>query len=632
MNTLNILLLSPLVSAVLIFLINTLFKNPKQYIYTFLALAGSGISAVLALYVSYQSYFEAKVFSSELFTWLDVGDFVIEVGLKADALGAFMILFVAPVSFLIHVYATGYMDKDKSYGRFFAYFNIFVFFMLLLVLADNPIIMFVGWEGVGLASYALIGFYFHDITNTYAGNKAFIVNRVGDFAFLSALMLLFIEIGSGGFNFEDIFYHITAIDSGMLTLIAFLLFVGAMGKSAQIPLFVWLPDAMAGPTPVSALIHAATMVTAGVYMVARFAPLYNMTLDISLLIAYVGAFSALFSAIVASRQYDIKKILAYSTMSQLGFMFMALGVGAYSTGLFHMFTHAFFKALLFMGAGAIIVAYHHKQDIRALRGVQSRAIFVMMVIASLTISAIPPLSAFFSKDAIMGALFASGHFEIFAIALIASLLTPYYMFRMVFVVFFSHKKQSGERSSNFMIYPMIILTLLSVVAGVMNMPEIFGGSSSVTHWLLLPDAIYEIPHPEGTSSLLLTAHSKEIGLMSVNTLLILGVIFYTYKKYAYTDAVMHENENGIVANKFYIDEIYDVLIVKPLYILSTFIDKKISNQVIDNSINESAFAYAKLGKLVSYVENGNVRFYALYILLGVVGGFVYLYWLLGAVL
>lgn len=620
MNTLNILLLAPLFSAVLIFIINTLFKNPRQYIYTFLALAGSGVSAVLALYVSYQSYFESRVFSSELFTWLDIGDFVIEVGLKADTLGAFMILFVAPVSFLIHVYATGYMDKDKSYGRFFAYFNIFVFFMLLLVLADNPIIMFIGWEGVGLTSYALIGFYFHDITNTYAGNKAFIVNRVGDFGFLSALMLLFIEIGSGGFNFEDIFYHITAIDSGMLTLIAFLLFVGAMGKSAQIPLFVWLPDAMAGPTPVSALIHAATMVTAGVYMVARFAPLYNMTLDVSLFIAYVGAFSALFSAIVASRQYDIKKILAYSTMSQLGFMFMALGVGAYSTGLFHMFTHAFFKALLFMGAGAIIVAYHHKQDIRELRGVQSRAIFIMMVIASLTISAIPPLSAFFSKDAIMGALFGSGHFEIFAIALVASLLTPYYMFRMVFVLFFSHTKQSGERSSKSMIYPMVILTLLSVIAGVMNMPEIFGGSSNVTHWLLLPDAIYEIPH------------AKEIALMSVNTLLILGVIYYTYKKYAYTDAIMHENENSVIANKFYIDELYAVLIVKPLHTISSFIDKKISNKVIDNSINESAFAYAKLGKLVSYVENGNVRFYALYILLGVVGGFVYLYWLLGAAL
>lgn len=632
MSLLNILLLSPLISSILIFLINTLFKSPKQYIYTFLALAGSGVSAVLALYVSYQSYFEAKVFTSKLFTWLDIGDFVIEVGLRADALGSFMILFVAPVSFLIHVYATGYMDKDKSYGRFFAYFNIFVFFMLLLVLANNPIVMFIGWEGVGLASYALIGFYFQDIKNTYAGNKAFIVNRVGDFGFLSALMLLFLEIGSGGFSFDIIFYNINIIDSGMLTLIAFLLFVGAMGKSAQIPLFVWLPDAMAGPTPVSALIHAATMVTAGVYMIARFAPLYNMTLDVSLLIAYIGAFSALFSAVVASRQYDIKKILAYSTMSQLGFMFMALGVGAYSSGLFHMFTHAFFKALLFMGAGAIIVAFHHKQDIRELRGVQSRALFIMMLIASLTISAIPPLSAFFSKDAIMAALFGSGHIEIFAIALVASLLTPFYMFRMVFVVFFSHTKQSGKKSPKAMIYPMIILTLLSVIAGVMNMPEIFGGSLSVTHWLLISDAMYEIPHPEGTSSLLLTAHAIEIILMSVNTLLIMGVIFYTYKKYAYTDFIMKENDKSIIANKFYIDEIYNTIIVKPLHTVSSFIDKKISNTVIDNSINESAFAYVKLGKLVSYVENGNVRFYALYILLGVVSGFIYLYLLLGAAL
>ncbi len=373
---LTILLLSPLLSATLIFLINIVFPKTRQYLYTFLALAGSGVSALIALYVSYYSYFENKLFVSHLFTWLDVSHFSVEVALKADALSSFMILFVAPVSFLIHVYATGYMDKDKSYGRFFAYFNLFIFFMFLLVLADNPIIMFVGWEGVGLTSYSLIGFYFEEIKNTYAGNKAFIVNRVGDFGFLSALMLLFVLIGSGGFSFEAIFSNLTQIDTPMLTLIAFLLFVGAMGKSAQIPLFVWLPDAMAGPTPVSALIHAATMVTAGVYMVARFAPLYNIAVDVSLFIAYIGAFSALFAAVVATRQYDIKKILAYSTMSQLGFMFMALGVGAYSTALFHMFTHAFFKALLFMGAGAIIVAFHHKQDIRELRGVKGGAYYI----------------------------------------------------------------------------------------------------------------------------------------------------------------------------------------------------------------------------------------------------------------
>ena len=619
---LTILLLSPLLSATLIFLINIVFPKTRQYLYTFLALAGSGVSAVIALYVSYYSYFENKIFVSHLFTWLDVSHFSVEVALKADALSSFMILFVAPVSFLIHVYATGYMDKDKSYGRFFAYFNLFIFFMFLLVLADNPIIMFVGWEGVGLTSYSLIGFYFEEIKNTYAGNKAFIVNRVGDFGFLSALMLLFVLIGSGGFSFEAIFSNLTQIDTPMLTLIAFLLFVGAMGKSAQIPLFVWLPDAMAGPTPVSALIHAATMVTAGVYMVARFAPLYNIAVDVSLFIAYIGAFSALFAAVVATRQYDIKKILAYSTMSQLGFMFMALGVGAYSTALFHMFTHAFFKALLFMGAGAIIVAFHHKQDIRELRGIRKAVptIFVMMLIATLTISAIPPLSAFFSKDAIMSALYASGHIDIFLMALAASLLTAFYMFRMLFVLFFSKTYQEGARSSKTMIYPMAVLTFLSIVAGVLNFPEIFGGNLNMSHWLDLADKHIEL------------SHVSELVLMSVNTLLIIGVIYYAYKRYAYTDMIEHENDAGFVANKFYIDEIYNVLIVKPLNVLSEFFDKKISHFLIDNSINNLAFSYAKFGKLFSYFENGSVRFYSLYILFGVVSVFIYLYWLLRAAL
>ena len=619
---LTILLLSPLLSATLIFLINIVFPKTRQYLHTFLALAGSGVSALIALYVSYYSYFENKIFVSHLFTWLDVSHFSVEVALKADALSSFMILFVAPVSFLIHVYATGYMDKDKSYGRFFAYFNLFIFFMFLLVLADNPIIMFVGWEGVGLTSYSLIGFYFEEIKNTYAGNKAFIVNRVGDFGFLSALMLLFVLIGSGGFSFEAIFSNLTQIDTPMLTLIAFLLFVGAMGKSAQIPLFVWLPDAMAGPTPVSALIHAATMVTAGVYMVARFAPLYNIAVDVSLFIAYIGAFSALFAAVVATRQYDIKKILAYSTMSQLGFMFMALGVGAYSTALFHMFTHAFFKALLFMGAGAIIVAFHHKQDIRELRGIRKAVptIFVMMLIATLTISAIPPLSAFFSKDAIMSALYASGHIDIFLMALAASLLTAFYMFRMLFVLFFSKTYQEGARSSKTMIYPMAVLTFLSIVAGVLNFPEIFGGNLNMSHWLDLADKHIEL------------SHVSELVLMSVNTLLIIGVIYYAYKRYAYTDMIEHENDAGFVANKFYIDEIYNVLIVKPLNVLSEFFDKKISHFLIDNSINNLAFSYAKFGKLFSYFENGSVRFYSLYILFGVVSVFIYLYWLLRAAL
>lgn len=620
---LNILLLSPLTSALLIFLLNISTRYTKQTLYTLLALSGSGSSAMIALYINYTSYFEQKVFVSHLFTWLNIADFTIEVTLKADALSSFMLLFVAPVSFLIHIYATGYMHKDKSYGRFFTYFNLFIFFMFLLVLADNPIIMFVGWEGVGLISYLLIGFYFDDIKNTYAGNKAFIVNRVGDFGFLSALMLLFVEIGSGGFSYDAIFSNLSSIDTPILSLIALLLFVGAMGKSAQLPLFVWLPDAMAGPTPVSALIHAATMVTAGIYMVARFAPLYNATADVSLFIAYIGGFSALFAAVIATRQYDIKKILAYSTISQLGFMFMALGVGAYSTALFHMFTHAFFKGLLFMGAGAIIVAFHHKQDIRELRGIRKSvpAIFIMMLIGSLTISAIPPLSAFVSKDAIMHVLYASDHFDLFFIALLSSLLTTLYMFRMIFVLFFSETfNDTSTKSVPSMIYPMAILTLLSIFTGILNLPEIFGGNSNISYWLNLADKGFVL------------SHTNEILLMSGNTVLILSVMFYTYKRYAYNDTIMKESNTGLIANKFHIDALYNLIIVKPLYILSVFFDRKISHELIDNSINSMAFNYRKLGKLFSILQNGNVRFYALYMLLGLVLGFIYLSLLLKAML
>lgn len=620
---LNILLLAPLTSALLIFLLNISTRYIKQTIYTFLALSGSGLSAMIALYISYSSYFEHKLFVSNLFTWLNIGDFTIEVTLKADALSSFMLLFVAPVSFLIHIYATGYMSKDNSYGRFFTYFNLFIFFMFLLVLADNPIIMFVGWEGVGLISYLLIGFYFDDIKNTYAGNKAFIVNRVGDFGFLSALMLLFIEIGSGGFSYHAIFSNLSSIDTPMLSLIALLLFVGAMGKSAQLPLFVWLPDAMAGPTPVSALIHAATMVTAGIYMVARFAPLYTITDDVSLLIAYIGAFSALFAAIVATRQYDIKKILAYSTISQLGFMFMALGVGAYSTALFHMFTHAFFKGLLFMGAGAIIVAFHHKQDIRELRGIRKSVptIFIMMLIGSLTISAIPPLSAFVSKDAIMNVLYASNHLDLFFMALLSSLLTSLYMFRMIFVLFFSENvHNTSNKNAPSMIYPMAILTLLSIFTGILNLPEIFGGNLNISYWLDLNDKHFVL------------SHTNEILLMSGNTVLILSVILYTYKRYAYNDTILQESNTSFVANKFYIDALYNLIIVKPIYILSVFFDRKISHELIDNTINSMAFNYRKLGKLFSILENGNVRFYALYMLIGLVLGFIYLFLLLKAML
>ena len=534
-----------------------------------------------------------------------------------------MLLFVAPVGFLIHVYATGYMRNDPGYARFFAWFNLFMFFMLLLILADNPVMMFVGWEGVGLCSYALIGFYFEERANVRAGNKAFILNRIGDFGFLSALMLLFVAIGSHGFTFEAIEAHLHEIPASMTALIAALLFVGAMGKSAQIPLYVWLPDAMAGPTPVSALIHAATMVTAGVYMVARFSPLYALSADVGLLIAYVGAFSALLAALIATRQNDIKKILAYSTMSQLGYMFMAAGLGGYSLAIFHVFTHAFFKALLFMGAGAVILAMHHEQDITKMGGLGKKMplLFGMMLIATLALSAVPPFAGFISKDAIMGQLFASGHYGIYFIALVTSALTAFYMFRLLFYVFFGNEKHDVAAVPASMMLPMGVLAFFSVVAGAFNLPALLGGSEQFSHWLKLADAR---PH---------LAHSAEIMLIALNLLLTASAVTVAWLRYGAQNAARSDDNATpfmrAVAGKFYVDEAYAALFVRPLQRLSDRCDLSINTEAIDRNIHRVAAAYVALGNRMKVFHSGNIRHYALYMMVGVSLFLLYLYRSLG---
>jgi len=619
------ILLAPLFSAAAIATVHLwLLKDPTtRHFYTLAALAGPGISALFALIVAFNSFTHGTVLHSTLFTWLSVGDFTVRVALQSDPLSSAMLLFVAPVGFLIHVYAVGYMKHEPGYARFFAWFNLFMFFMLLLILADNPVLMFVGWEGVGLCSYALIGFYFGDRANVRAGNKAFILNRIGDFGFLSALMLLFVTVGEHGFGFDAIMANLHLIPSGRLEMIALLLFVGAMGKSAQIPLYVWLPDAMAGPTPVSALIHAATMVTAGVYMVARFSPLYGAVESVGLFISYIGAFSALLAALIATRQNDIKKILAYSTMSQLGYMFMAAGLGGYSLAIFHVFTHAFFKGLLFMGAGAVIIAMHHEQEITKMGGLKRKmpGTYAMMLIATLALAAIPPFAGFFSKDAIMGHLFASGHYAVYAAALATSALTAFYMFRLIFYVFFGPATRKTAPVPVTMTLPMALLALLSIVAGSLNLPPLFGGGEAFSSWLHLGDLR---PH---------LAHGTELVLMGVNLLLIGAAVLLAYRRYGAPGAPRCDHAGGLfgraVAGKFYVDEFYDLVLVRPLQRLSGWFDAIVNHAAIDDTINRTAFGYRDLGVWMQRFHNGNVRYYALYMMVGVSLFCLYLYLALG---
>ncbi len=589
-----------------------------QTVYTIAGLGGPAASLILASILITSYIADHTSFAYTAFTWLDLEGFMIQAHLHLDALGIAMLGFVSVVGFIIHLYAHAYMKTEPSYGRFFAYFNLFMASMFLLILADNPYMLFIGWEGVGLCSYLLIGFYYDTEANVRAGNKAFILNRIGDFGLISALALIFISIGESGLDFTSLEANIHLISSDRLNLIAFLLFLGAMGKSAQIPLYIWLPDAMAGPTPVSALIHAATMVTAGVYLIARFHFLYTITEEIGLFIAYIGAFSAVLAALIAIRQDDIKKILAYSTMSQLGYMFMAVGLGAYSYGIFHVFTHAFFKALLFMGAGAIILSLHHEQNIKKMGGLKNRMpfIYVMMLIATLSISGIPPFSGFISKDAILNHLFASEHYLIFAMALFTAGLTSYYMFRMLFIVFFAPAAQEHRlvQQGSLIKLTLFILSLGAIFAGILNLPLLFGGTEHYSLWLNLPDMHLGL------------SHGTELILLGLNISIALAGIYLAYLHYSRT---MQEPSLGVlqhpIKTKFYMDEILYTLCVKPLLWLSSFIVKKMDKELIDAFIHAMSASYQKLSYYSDDVQNGNVRYYALYMSLGIVGIFIYLF-------
>jgi NADH-quinone oxidoreductase subunit L len=608
------IVLIPLISATIIgitYLFSTQgVKIPKAF-FTSLGLSAPILSFAIGFSFFLQMIKTGEVFLYKAYRWLEVDGHDIDMGFMADKLSIFMVLFITFVGGLIHIYASGYMKDDKGYGKFFFYFNLFLASMLLLVLADSPLIMFIGWEGVGVCSYLLISYYYEDSENVKAGNKAFIANRVGDLGFIIAMISLMYYAGSNGFDYINLEVGVASVSTEVLTLIGLSLFVGAVGKSAQIPLFVWLPDAMAGPTPVSALIHAATMVTAGVYMVARFHFLYDLIPNVGLFIAYLGALSALFAAIIATKQTDIKKILAYSTMSQLGYMFIAVGLGGYSVGIFHVFTHAFFKALLFMGAGAVIVALHHEQNIFKMGGMKERTplVYFTMLIATLAISGIPPFAGFFSKDEILLTAFASGEYVIWSIGVLTAVMTAYYMFRLIFVVFYGknyeeHKDLHSLTKS--MTMPLVVLAIGSILAGFIGVPELLGGHNLVASWL-----------GDWKNSSLHVEHTTELYLMGLNIFAAIVGIFIAYKKFYMYDMKTVPQYSGIVWNKFYIDEIYDKLIVQQMKNLSVFISYKVDVNVIDKIVMGMSHGFIRSGHFIGKLQSANTRFYAFFMLVGI---------------
>jgi NADH-quinone oxidoreductase subunit L len=569
-----------------------------------------------------------RAFNVTLYNWITAGNFSASISFLVDPLSSLFLLIITGVGFLIHVYSIGYMHGDNGYNRFFSYLNLFVFFMLLLVMGSNYLLMFVGWEGVGLCSYLLIGFWFKNQNYNDAANKAFIMNRIGDLGMLIGIVLIIVNFGS--IAYAEVFPKAGDVwenNHGIITVITMLLFVGAMGKSAQIPLYTWLPDAMAGPTPVSALIHAATMVTAGIYMIARNNILYTLSPYTQELVMIVGLATAIFAATIAIKQNDIKKVLAYSTVSQLGLMFVALGLGAFTSGIFHMATHAFFKALLFLGAGSVIHALHNEQDIRNMGGLKKYLpiTYITFLIGVLAISGIPPFAGFFSKDEILANAFMSNK-VVWGLAVFASLLTAFYMFRLFFLTFFGKERASHEKMAHIhespksITIPLSVLAVLSLVGGFMGVPEVLGGS----HWLnnyLAPVFAASKELTEGHHEHL--SHSTEYALMAgiVSTTIILIIIAYLrYVKNNHVP-VADEQMGGVqrtLANKYYVDEIYDAIIVKPLHWISGVFDAVIEKLGIDKLVNTLGNSVVWSSRTTRLLQTGSIGYYIFIMVLGIV--------------
>jgi NADH-quinone oxidoreductase subunit L len=569
-------------------------------------------------------------------SWISVGELSLDLSFRLDPLSTLMLAFVTFVAFLIHIYATGYMHHeatDAGYARFFAYLNLFLFAMLLLVLAESFVLMFVGWEGVGLCSYLLVGYYFWEGYAAEAGRKAFVVNRIGDYGFLLGMFAIFTTFGS--LNYTEVFSKAAADPAKFapsLAIICFCLFVGAMGKSAQVPLYVWLPDAMAGPTPVSALIHAATMVTAGVYMVARCNVLFRLAPEVMLFVAAIGCFTAIFSGIIAVAQNDLKKVLAYSTISQLGYMFLACGVGAFTVGMFHVMTHAFFKACLFLGAGSVMHAMSGDLDVRHMGGLKSKLpiTHATFLIAALAIAGIPPLAGFFSKDAILSSSFEQGGFGrlFWAVALFTAGLTAFYMFRVVSLTFYGRFRGSHEQehhvheSPTSMTLPLIVLAFLSVVGGWVGLPAVLSENGNRIGRFLSPILVPIAGHEAGHEAL---PHATEWILMALSVAVAAAGILLAWNWYAKDEgrvpakiAAAWPGLYSLVADKFRIDELYDFLFVRPFEWIARVLWKVVDVLIIDGVLNAGAFLVELAGDFLRFLQTGNVRNYALSFLIGLV--------------
>jgi NADH-quinone oxidoreductase subunit L len=606
---------------------NTLSKGIIGAIGSLLVLVAFGLSVATFFQIK-QSGVPVDV---TIFDWISVGNFHIPFAFLIDQLSSIMLLIITGVGFLIHLYSIGYMHDDKGFGKFFSYLNLFVFFMLLLVMGSNYVVMFIGWEGVGLCSYLLIGFWYSNPSYADAAKKAFVMNRIGDLGFLLGIFLLVNSFGSVAF--ADIFPKAVSVVGGgaPIVLITLLLFVGAVGKSAQLPLFTWLPDAMAGPTPVSALIHAATMVTAGIYMIARSNILFSLAPDTMEVIAIVGLATAAFAALIALTQTDIKKVLAYSTVSQLGYMFLGLGVGAYTGAFFHVLTHAFFKALLFLGAGSVIHAMGGEQDMRKMGGLKGKikVTFITMLVGTIAIAGIPPFSGFFSKDEILAAAFAHST-TFYVVGVITAGLTSFYMFRMMYLTFWGKFRGTHEQEHHVhespanMTIPLIILAILSAIAGMIGVPAVMGGHHEL--------GAYLAPVFEQSTKILgehELSHSTEWILMGTSVLIALLALGYAYSKYVSGNhvPVSDEEERPTLANlsyhKFYIDELYDKIIRKPLDAISVFFYKVVEQLGIDGFVNGLGKGALDTSKGLRLLQTGNVGFYIFMMVVGIIAILVY---------
>jgi len=620
--------LFPLIGFLINGLLGSRFKENHIGTIASAAIGFSFIVSVTIFFKVLQLPASERSISRTIYTWIQTGDFQVNISFLIDPLSLVMLLVVTGVGFLIHVYSIGYMHGDRSFARYFAYLNLFTFSMLLLVLADNFLLLFVGWEGVGLCSYLLIGFWFENNDYAYAGRKAFVVNRIGDFGFLLGMFLIFQHFGS--LNFNAVFSQAPEVlTTGLATAICLLLFLGATGKSAQIPLYVWLPDAMAGPTPVSALIHAATMVTAGVYMVARCHVLFLSSPFVLNLVAIIGICTAFLAATIALVSNDIKKVLAYSTISQLGYMFLACGVGAFGAAIFHVSTHAYFKALLFLSAGSVMHALGNETDMTKMGGLRKKLpiTYRVFLIGALALAGVPLFSGFFSKDEILWKAVSSpfgGFWFWFAGAAVAG-LTAFYTFRLIFMTFHGRSRVSKEvarhihESPKIMTIPLSVLAVLAIVGGYIGIPHIF---NKFEHFLepvftqYVHGEIFESTHD---------LPSLELGFMGISILIaFLGIgfayIFYVARPNLADDVA--EKVRGVYrffSNKWYVDEVYDTLIVHPIKLISDLVLWRwLDIKIIDGFVNGIARVTRKGSDVLRRVETGIIQNYALSIVFGVV--------------